>query len=71
MSEVIPLLQVHRNISRFPGLKIIIVHIDEGLAQFIDRVDSTDLGAKKAGEKLEGVWRTNMRTTTSASFSVR
>ncbi|KAF2829504.1 hypothetical protein CC86DRAFT_286722 [Ophiobolus disseminans] len=57
--------------KRFPNLKIIIGHNGEGLAQFIDRVDSTALGSEKAGATFDSVWRTNVWVTTSAFFTVR
>jgi predicted TIM-barrel fold metal-dependent hydrolase len=58
--------------TRFPKLKLIIGHNGEGLAQFIDRVDSTGLGAEKsANQTFDSVWRTNIWATTSAFFTVR
>ena len=57
--------------KRWPKLKIVIGHNGEGLAQFIDRVDSTGLGSEKAEGTFDIVWRTNTWTTTSAFFTVR
>jgi predicted TIM-barrel fold metal-dependent hydrolase len=58
--------------SRFPKLKIIIGHSGEGLAIFIDRIDSQNLGQEKAnGTTFESVWKSNIWVTTSAFFTVR
>jgi predicted TIM-barrel fold metal-dependent hydrolase len=58
--------------SRFPKLKIIIGHSGEGLAIFIDRIDSQNVGQEKAnGTTFDSVWRSNIWVTTSAFFTVR